>query len=101
MRKIKEVLRLKHICALSKRQVAEICRISRSTVSEYLEQADKAGISWPLPKGLSESELEQRLFPPQPDPPSRASSAPSAKTRRISQAYFACAARIKRPELSQ
>jgi transposase len=66
MRKIKEVLRLKNTCALSKRQVAEICHISRSTVTEYLDRADKAGIGWPLPQGLTDQELEQRLFPPQP-----------------------------------
>jgi transposase len=66
MRKIKEVLRLKHACALSKRQIAEICKISRSTAAEYLDRADKAGIGWPLPQELTEQELEQRLFPPQP-----------------------------------
>jgi len=62
MRKIKEVLRLKHTYALSKRQISQICNISRSTVGEYLERADKAGISWPLPEGLTDQELEQRLF---------------------------------------
>jgi transposase len=66
MRKIKEVLRLKHACALSKRQIAEICNISRSTAGEYLDRADKAGIGWPLPQELTDQELEQRLFPPQP-----------------------------------
>ena len=66
VRKIKEVLRLKHACALSKRQIAEICKISHSTVGEYLERANKAGIGWPLPEGLTDQELEQRLFPPQP-----------------------------------
>src|SRR5512145_2792366 len=66
MRKIKEVLRLKHTCALSKRQISQICTISRSTVSDYLDRADKAGIGWPLPEGLTDQELEQRLFPPQP-----------------------------------
>lgn len=66
MRKIKEVLRLKHTCALSKRQISQICTISRSTVSDYLDRADKAGIGWPLPEGLTDQELEQRLFQPQP-----------------------------------
>jgi transposase len=66
MRKIKEVLRLKHACALSERQIAEICKISRSTVAEYLDRADKAGIGWPLPEERTDQELEQRLFPPQP-----------------------------------
>jgi transposase len=66
MRKIKEVLRLKHDCALSKRQIAEICQISRSTAAEYLDRAERAGIGWPLPEGLTDQELEQRLFSPQP-----------------------------------
>jgi transposase len=65
MRKIKEVLRLKHTCALSERQIAQICQISRSTAAEYLDRAEKAGIGWPLPDGLTDQELEQRLFPPQ------------------------------------
>jgi transposase len=66
MRKIKEVLRLKHACALSKRQIAEICKISRSTAAEYLDRAERAGIGWPLPEEFTDQELEQRLFPPQP-----------------------------------
>ncbi len=64
MRKIKEVLRLKHH-GLSRRQIAHSCQISRSTVGDYLERAEKAGISWPLPEELTDQELEQKLFPPQ------------------------------------
>jgi transposase len=63
MRKIKEVLRLKYHCALSRRQIAQICQVSRSTVADYLYRAEKAGISWPLPEGLTDPELEQKLFP--------------------------------------
>jgi len=64
MRKIKEVLRLKYHCALSRRQIAQICQVSRSTVADYLYRAEKAGISWPLPEGLTDPELELKLFPP-------------------------------------
>ena len=46
MRKFKEVLRLKHHCALSNRQIAHSCQIARSTVSEYLWRAEQAGIGW-------------------------------------------------------
>src|SRR5687767_9636026 len=63
MRKIKEVLRLKYHGALSRRQIAQICQVSRSTVADYLYRAEKAGISWPLPEGLTDPELEQKLFP--------------------------------------
>ncbi len=65
MRKIKEVLRLKHDCGLSRRQIAHSCQISRSTVGDYLDRAEEAGIGWPLPEGLTDQELEQRLFPAQ------------------------------------
>jgi transposase len=33
-------------------------------LGEYLRRADAAGLGWPLPEGLSEEELEARLFPP-------------------------------------
>ena len=64
MRKIKEVLRLSCHGELSARQVAHSLNISRSTVKEYQERANKAGLTWPLPDTLSEQELEQKLFPP-------------------------------------
>src|SRR3990167_4757527 len=66
MRKIKEVLRLKYHCALSKREIAQSCQISRSTVADYLWRAKQAGVGWPLPEDLTDQELEQRLFPPEP-----------------------------------
>ena len=64
MRKIKEVLRLSYHGGLSARQVALSLNISRSTVKEYQERAEKAGLAWPLPETLSDQELEQKLFPP-------------------------------------
>jgi transposase len=63
MRKIGEVLRLKWSCDLSNRAVARSCRISHSTVSDYLTRAEKAGLKWPLPETLTEDELYQLLFP--------------------------------------
>ena len=68
MRKIKEILRLKHACGLSERQIAESCRIGKTTVGEYLQRAEAAGLSWPLPAELDEAALEARLFA-QPLPP--------------------------------
>lgn len=65
MRKIGEVLRLKWECGLSNRAIARSCRISQSTVSEYLTRAERAGLSWPLPATLTEEELYRRLFPEQ------------------------------------
>lgn len=69
MRKIKEVLRLKQEQRLTNRAIARSCSIGRATVGEYLRRAAAAGLSWPLPEGLDEAELEHRLFPPPPDIP--------------------------------
>lgn len=63
MRKIGEVLRLKEECGLSNRAIARSCRISHSTVSEYLTRAEKAGLHWPLPATLNEDGLYALLFP--------------------------------------
>jgi transposase len=40
--------------------------MGRTTVREYVQRAEAAGLSWPLPEGLSDGELETRLFPPAP-----------------------------------
>ena len=61
MRKIKEILRLKYEAGLSNRAIAGACKISNSTVGEYLRRAEAAGIGWPLGE-LSEDELYQKLF---------------------------------------
>lgn len=63
MRKITEVLRLKWTCGLSNRAIARSCRISHSTVSEYLVRAEQAGLTWPLPESLDEDGLYRLLFP--------------------------------------
>lgn len=63
MRKIKEVLRLRYVCGLSEREIARSCNITRSTAGNYLRRATVAGLSWPLAVELSETELEERLFP--------------------------------------
>ena len=76
MRKIEEILRLKYEVGLSHRAIATSCGVSSSTVSEYITHAKAAGLSWPLPEGMSEEQLEEQLFPrkasagrqiPQPD----------------------------------
>src|SRR4051812_34973945 len=36
--------------------------VSRSTVGEYLRRAAVIGITWPVPEGLDDAELERRLF---------------------------------------
>ena len=64
MRKISEVLRLKVQCHATNREIANSCSIGVASVSEYLGRASRAGISWPLPEGMTEAEVELRLYPP-------------------------------------
>src|SRR5215471_7633293 len=67
MRKIREVLRLRLQCGLSKRQIAASCSVGLGTVYEYVRRARDAGLSWPLPEGLDDAALERLLFlPPRP-----------------------------------
>jgi transposase len=60
--KIKEILRLKYEAQLSNRAISGACKVSNSTVGEYLKRAEVAGISWPLGE-IGEEELYQKLFP--------------------------------------
>jgi IS30 family transposase len=63
VRKIKEILRLKYEAELSNRSIGRACRVSCSTISEYIQRSRRAGISWPLPESLNEEELYKKLFP--------------------------------------
>lgn len=63
VRKIREAIRLHDEAGMSNRAIARACKVSNSTVGEYLERAEKAGLSWPLPEDLSEEELYRRMFP--------------------------------------
>ena len=62
MRKIREILRLKWEVGLSHRAIARSCSVGLGTVSLYLQRAQKAGLSWPLPEELDEAALEARLL---------------------------------------
>ena len=64
MRKTVEILRLKHEVGLTNRQIARSCGLTHPTVSNYLERARKAGLTWPLPEELDEDQLQALLFPP-------------------------------------
>ena len=70
MRKIKEVLRLKYDCRLSAREIARSCNVARSTVADYLMKAQAAGLSWPEAAALTDTQIEERLFPTKPVPSS-------------------------------
>ena len=63
MRKIREVLRLKHEQGLSHQAVAQACAVGVGTVNRYLQRAAQRGLGWPLPDDLDDAALEARLFP--------------------------------------
>jgi transposase len=64
MCKISEVLRQRLELKLSYRDIAASLGISISTIADYLSRAKAAGINWPLPAGLTEQELYDKLFLP-------------------------------------
>lgn len=75
MRYVRDILRLKHQNQLSVREIAGSCGLPASTVGDYLQRAQAAGLNWPLPEGLSEPELMQRLM----NPPTSLPETPQAK----------------------
>lgn len=62
MLKAREILRLKYEAGLSLREIGKSCNCGKSTVSEVLERAEKAGITWPI--YLCDKELMSLLYPP-------------------------------------
>jgi len=68
MRKLREVLRLRHASGLSARAIARSCRMSSSTVLDYIARAKVANLSWPLPVELDDIALERLLFPHEKGP---------------------------------
>jgi transposase len=76
MRKIREVLRLRWECGLTHRAIARSCSISHSTVGEYLQRAEAAGLRWPIPAGLDEETLFRLLFPTPSHPSSKSIPCP-------------------------
>ena len=65
MRKIRDILRLRHEAGLSLRGIAVALNIGYGTVADYLKRADIAGLGWPIPEELGERELGRLLFPTQ------------------------------------
>ncbi len=58
MRKVKEVLRLRWEGGLSYRQIARSCAAGRATVTDYVQRATAAGLSWEQVVGLDDTALE-------------------------------------------
>jgi len=71
MRKLKEILRLHHGSGLSRRSVAAALNIAYGTVVNYLNRAQAANLSWPLPGDLDDESLSRLLFRRAPTGPRR------------------------------
>jgi hypothetical protein len=63
MRRIRDLLRLKFENGLSSRSIAASLGISKGAVGGYLQRAQAAGLSWPLPADVNDTALERLLFP--------------------------------------
>ena len=65
MTKYYEILRLKSL-GFSERNIALSVPCSRNTVSKVLRLAAEKGVSWPLPFGTTDADLERQLSPSAP-----------------------------------
>ena len=70
MRRIRDLLRLRHENGLSTRLIATALGISKGAVGGYLQRALVAELGWPLPLDLTDTALERLLFPGEPKPAS-------------------------------
>ncbi len=62
MRRIREILRLKHECGASDRAIGRSLGIARSTVALTLDRVAATGLAWPLSATLSDRVLEALLY---------------------------------------
>jgi transposase len=63
MRKIRDVLRL-WAAGMSKRKIAASLGVSATAARDCIWRTRRAGLSWPLPEGLTDETLELQLYPP-------------------------------------
>jgi len=71
MRKIKQILQLHYESGLSRRAISVSVGTSYGSVANYLNRAEKAGISWSLSADMDERDLGCLLFPSQPSSSAR------------------------------
>lgn len=63
MKKVREILRLHYDCKLSNQQIADAVKKSKGSVFKCLERFKAARLVWPLPAEMSDSRLEEALYP--------------------------------------
>jgi hypothetical protein len=66
MRKIRQVLDYRLSKNISAEQTALALELSKGSVINYVERFEKSQLPWPLPETLTDSALEEALFPPIP-----------------------------------
>ena len=62
MRQAREIIRLKFSAGLPTREIARRLGVAASTVRGTLRRFEGAGMSWPLPVGMSDGDLEAALY---------------------------------------
>lgn len=62
MRRIRDLLRLKHENGLSSRVIAASLGLSKGAVGDYLRRAQAAGIGWPIDASLIDTRAARWLF---------------------------------------
>jgi transposase len=62
MRQAREIIRLKFSASVPTREIARRLGLAPSTVRETLKRLASAGLCWPLPEGISDSDLEVALY---------------------------------------
>lgn len=61
---IRDILRQRHELGLARNDIAAAVGVNAGTVSNVLRRAEAAGLScWPLPDGLDDEALRERLYP--------------------------------------
>lgn len=63
MRTIKEIIRLHHELKLGVRAIGRACKVSPTTVSEYLALSQNAGLDYESIKDLNDKEIQHLFYP--------------------------------------
>lgn len=62
MNVIEELLRMRHTYGRSQREIGGACGLSNGTANGLPQRSGLAGLRWPLPAGLAEDGLHERLY---------------------------------------
>ncbi|MGO8740482.1 IS21 family transposase [Rhodoblastus sp.] len=62
MRQAREIIRLKFSASVPTREIARRLGLAPSTVRETLKRLDGCGLTWPLPEGMNDGDLEAALY---------------------------------------